>query len=220
MQPHTAWFGEGLTPLVTGFLLSKEAEGCSKCTLADYTNGLAHYGRWLQTEGLDPLGATPTHVKGFLAHLRTITSRRGRPLAPKSILNVYVALRSFYRWAHEDLGAENPMTRVPQPKVQPTLIQSLSREQVAAVLAATETTGQARTVGRRSFAMKRPTAQRDRAIILTLLDSGLRVGELCALRMQDLDLASGRLIIHKGKGGAKGASHIWGARRVRYCGDT
>jgi site-specific recombinase XerD len=104
MQPQTGWFGEKLTPLVTGFFIHPSAKGSSPCTLVDYRTALIHYGRWLEAEEVDPLRCTATGVKRFLAHLRTVTSRRGKPLSPKSILNAYVGLRSFYRWAAEELG--------------------------------------------------------------------------------------------------------------------
>ena len=37
------------------------------------------------------------------------------------------------------------------------------------------------------------TGKRDKAILLTLLDTGLRASELCALRISDVDLKSGRV---------------------------
>ncbi|RIK40840.1 MAG: hypothetical protein DCC55_13885 [Chloroflexi bacterium] len=46
---------------------------------------------------------------------------------------------------------------------------------------------------------ERPTATRDRAIILTLLDSGLRASELCNLDTSDYDQGRGRLHVRAGK---------------------
>ena len=39
-----------------------------------------------------------------------------------------------------------------------------------------------------------PTALRDRAIILTLVDTGIRASELCALRVEDYDESTGRFL--------------------------
>ena len=43
-----------------------------------------------------------------------------------------------------------------------------------------------------------PTGLRNRAIVLTLLDTGARCSEVVALRLEDLDLAAGRLRILAG----------------------
>ncbi len=62
-----------------------------------------------------------------------------------------------------------------------------------------------------------PFAERDRAIILTLVDSGLRASELCALTVGDYDAQRGRLHVAHGKGdkerfvtvGARTQKAIW-----------
>lgn len=47
--------------------------------------------------------------------------------------------------------------------------------------------------------------RRDRAIILTSIDSGLQASELCSLRVADLDQMTGKITIRHGVyGGAKG----------------
>ncbi len=56
------------------------------------------------------------------------------------------------------------------------------------------TTGTGKTV--RS---KRATGDRDKAIMLVLLDTGLRASELCALRIDDYDTDRGRLHVTSGK---------------------
>jgi len=53
--------------------------------------------------------------------------------------------------------------------------------------------------------MRRPTARRDRAIILTLLDTGLRASELVSLGVENVDLKTGKIHVDHGvAGGAKG----------------
>jgi integrase/recombinase XerD len=76
---------------------------------------------------------------------------------------------------------------------------------VAELIKACQFTRQAETKFRQSFKMRRPSAFRDEAIILTLLDTGLRASELCALTLADLDLKAGKLQVRHGvMGGAKG----------------
>jgi integrase/recombinase XerD len=58
---------------------------------------------------------------------------------------------------------------------------------------------------RRSFTMRLRFSQRDQAIILTLIDTGLRAMELCKLLIGNIDLKTGRVEVKHGViGGAKG----------------
>jgi len=56
---------------------------------------------------------------------------------------------------------------------------------------------------REQTANTRPTAERDRLIILTLLSTGIRAEELCGIKFKDLDL-EGRTIKVAGKGRGRG----------------
>jgi integrase/recombinase XerD len=63
---------------------------------------------------------------------------------------------------------------------------------------------EAQTEERHKFIMRRPSANRDQAIVLTLVDTGLRATELCSLTVDDVDLKSGRVTVKHGlTGGAK-----------------
>ena len=65
--------------------------------------------------------------------------------------------------------------------------------------------------------MRRSTGRRDQAVILTLLDTGLRASELSALKIGDVDLKISRMLVKHGRlGGAKGgrgAPSSWAKRR-------
>lgn len=53
--------------------------------------------------------------------------------------------------------------------------------------------------------MRQPSANRDQATVLMLLDTGLRATELCSMTINDVDLKSGKVtILHEVAGGAKG----------------
>ncbi len=193
---------ERLAHLLTGFFLAKQAEGCSPKTIAEYQTDFAHFARWCRAQGkTDPATLGPADLRAFLAHLRTEPNGRGRPLAAKTVYNCWAALRSFYRWLSEEERCPNPMASVPAPKASQPVIEPLSREEVVAILTACESTRAASTKGRAAFAMRRDTALRDRAIVLVLLDAGLRASELCHLTVDDVDLATGRVLVRCGKGG-------------------
>jgi integrase/recombinase XerD len=62
--------------------------------------------------------------------------------------------------------------------------------------------------------MRRATGRRDQAIIMTLLNAGLRASELSALKVGDVDLKRGKVLVKHGRlGGATG-----GKGRIVYLG--
>ncbi len=198
MQPET----NRLAKLLTGFVLSKQAEGCSWGTLHDYQAELVHLGRWMDLHGHhDPAALTTADLKGFLSWVRATPTEQGKLLSPKTIYNIWVALRAFYRWLAEETDMDSPMAKIPAPKTPGRVIDPLTREEVARMVKACDITRPARTTLRQSFSMNRDTASRDKAIILVLLDSGLRASELCSLTFGDVDLATGRIFVRSGKGG-------------------
>jgi integrase/recombinase XerD len=183
----------------TGFFIAKSAEGISKETVLDYTRSLGYFEEWLGDRDVP----SASDLKAFFAWLRERPCGlgTGRKLSPKTVYNAWVALKSFFRWYGQETAADNPMTRVPAPKVPETVIEPLTQEQIASIVRSCDYAKSTQRPGQRAFVRRRPTASRDRAIVLVLLDAGLRASELCALRVDDLDLDIGKLLVRKGKGG-------------------
>lgn len=194
-EQQTSWYAT----YRTGLFIAKQAEGISQETVQDYTGSLGYFAEWLKDGGLP----SPTDLKAFFAWLpeRPNGLDSDRKLSPKTVYNAWVSLKAFFRWYAEETGADNPMAKVPAPKVPETVIDSLTQDEVAAVIKACEYARSTQRAGQRAFAKRRPTAARDRAIVLTLLDAGLRAAELCNLSIDDVDLDSGKLFVRKGKGG-------------------
>jgi len=136
------------------------------------------------------------------------------PLAAKTLRNRWVTLAAFFTWASAEIGIANPMKAIPAPRFEEAPVEPFTKEEIEALLKACEFCHEAKTTDRRRFTMRRATGKRDRALILTLLDTGLRASELCALTIEDVDQKTGHVEVKHGViGGAKG-----GKGRVVYLG--
>lgn len=111
----------------------------------------------------------------------------------------------FFKWALVELNNPNPMINVPAPKFKVAPVEQFTKDEIERMLKACAYTRNAETTERKKFAMKRPTAPRDQAAILTLLDTGLRALEICMLTIRDIDFKTGKVDVKHGViGGAKG----------------
>jgi len=184
-----------------GFLLAKAAEGRSPCTLADYAGSANKLAAWLDARDLGeaPVADLDTHhLRQFLADLR----QRQPPLSPKSLKNVHTFLSSFWSWLGAEFGLPHMVRGTIQaPKAPPPAMKLPTPKDIERMLKACDYAREARTVGRQTFRMRRPTARRDKAIILTLIDTGVRARELCGLTVGDVDLSDGSALVRYGKGG-------------------
>lgn len=193
---------------IQGFLQYKAAEALSPRTVESYKRDLEQWAEYASEVYVSKV--TTADLRGYLVWLRTeykprrITGREG-PLSPKTIRNVWVSLSAFFNWASVEFNIPSPMKAIPGPKFETAPVEPFTREQVEVLLKACQFSDEARTDDRRRFIMRRATWHRDEAILLTLLDAGLRASELCSLVVGDVDKKSGKLQIRHGEGGgAKG----------------
>lgn len=120
-------------------------------------------------------------------------SQLTKPVRPITIKDYFVTLRVMFRWFVEDGALDfDPMDGITKPKVQTEQIRPFSPDQITALLEAA----------------KRSThALRDEAIVLFLLDTGLRASELCNLKQGDVDLIGRRCVV-LGKGNKQRAVYF------------
>ena len=187
-----------LPPSVEQFLEHLRVErNYSSHTLRNYRSDLAAF---LQFAGSrktkDPIPTS--QVLPFAVDHRIIREYLGKLYAERAkattIARKLAALRSFYRYAcREGLVKENPAKLVASPRLPQAL---------PAVLTAEEMNWLVDGVGASEGAGKKPDAlllSRDRLIFELLYGSGLRVSELVGLNLDQVDRASGLLLV-RGKG--------------------
>ena len=154
-------------------------------TLRAYESDLAQFGAFLSEEhsggpAPGPAGIDALAVRGFVARLH----RSG--LGRSSVARKLSAVRSFMENAVREGRIESsPAKTVPTPKVPKRLPRNLTVDEVFALLDGIEGSDEA--------------GIRDRAILEFLYATGLRVGELMSLDLEDLDLA-GETVRVLGKG--------------------
>ena len=149
-------------------------------TLDAYQKDLDKLLNFLEEENIDFRDVKLENLQSFVATLMDVG------IAPRSIARILAGVKSFYKF----LELENEITNNPTE-----LLESPARgEHLPDVLTVEEID---RMIG--SIDMEKAEGQRDRAIIETLYSCGLRVSELCALRISDLYLEEGFIRVH-GKG--------------------
>ena len=185
---------------IEGFLLFAQAEKAT-ATIELYTCclgiALRHFGDVdIETITTDDLIAFMTWLRVDYEPNRLKTSTRiGQSLSDSAIDNHWKTLRSFFRWCEKTLKVNNPAIDLPRKKFDlPEVIPFSQNEIERLIKAATYVKGCQR---------KRPKYQRDRAIIMLLLDTGIRVGEMCRIRMIDVRLDAGEMTIRPFSTGRK-----------------
>lgn len=137
---------------------------------------------WLKQEtGMTESGkVTPKHLNDFLM----VEKKRG--LAVNSLKLEAVALRIFFRFlTARGLISLDPAEKLPLPHLPHSLPQPLSSLDMERLLAA--------PLG------ETPLEVRDRALLELLYASGLRISEICHVRLENMDLEEG-IIRVTGKG--------------------
>src|ERR1700730_8550374 len=186
------------------FELHCRAENMSPRTISAYLAAATQLREFLagRDHSTNPDEITRRDVQAFLTDLIT-------RYADSTAATRYWGLRSFFGWLVDEGELEHsPLDRVKPPRQTERPPDVLDDDEVRALLRASEG---------RSF-----EARRDAAMVRLLFDSGIRVGELISMRLDQLDLRDGRARV-SGKGrrerdvafGARTASDLARYLRVR-----
>jgi len=142
-----------------------------------YDCKLKHFSAWLESQGIaDVIAVTPQVVRDFLAFLQDGHSQGG-------LHAYYRSVKHFLRWCRleYDLSEWEPLKNVQAPRA---LYRPLPTATVGVVKALLKTCRGTRFVDRR-----------DEAMLRGLCDTACRIGEYLALRLQDVHLDDGTVIL-------------------------
>lgn len=138
-------------------------------------------------------------LKIYFTHLKTdyIPVRFNHSMAPLSgsaLDNHWKSLRAFFKWSATELGILRPDLELPRPKYELPDIRPFDPSEIKRLLDAAKV-ADVHPVIRRAYRLKLHNGERDTAIILMLLDTGLRIGEFCRLTVGDVNLEAGEVYV-------------------------
>jgi integrase/recombinase XerD len=147
-------------------------KGLSPNTIQAYGRDIRKFADFANQRNLSTKDVTRSDIVDFLASLYQ------RHLDSRSVARHLVTIRNFFRFALiEGLIEEDPAATIESPKFRRSLPQFLSLEEVERVLQQPDTS----TV----------VGLRDKAMIELMYSCGLRVSELCRLRVSDVQMSEG-----------------------------
>lgn len=163
---------------IDAFLRDCKARQLSPFTLEYYRAGLAAFATFCQAQEIHEVEhITPDTIRAYMLDLEATGHNPGGRHAK------YRAVRVFLNWYIEEVepeGWHSPLAKVKPPKVTQPPIEGVSLADVKALL---DTCG-ADFIG-----------LRDRALILSMLDTGARVREFLSLNFDNLDPIGGGVML-------------------------
>jgi site-specific recombinase XerD len=172
----------------TDFILSRQAALLAENTIRFYRFTAGLFVQWLQGQGVTSAAETSArHVRAYLAELAAAGKADG------TLADHARGIRVMVRFWFAEGYLPAPIT-FQIPKVAKKRLPTLDADNLAAVLAACD-------------------KPRDKALVMLMADSGLRRAEVIALNWGDVDISSGLVRVHRGKGGKARAAVIGAATR-------
>jgi integrase/recombinase XerD len=164
----------------------KVEKGLAPLTVSAYSTDIRQFGEFLGERKRTLLNARRDDVRGFLEQLFS-NSVDGRSVGRK-----LSALRQLYHYLLLDrLIEHDPTLNIASPQQWKILPKSLAREEMLALLGGTASASNQR--------LAPAIALRDRAMLEVFYAGGLRVSELLGIKLEDLKLDFGYVLV-RGKG--------------------
>ena len=195
--------GTSLVSLTKGFVQTQKTDCKSPRTIEYYEGSLKRFLWYVDQEKLpdDARLITQWNIREFLAYVSGETNRWGlsgngsetsrNRASYSTVHHYYCVLKAFFNWCvREDYLQISPLDKIKLANPKLNVIQPYTPQEIERMLTVCETDfrNNAKFIG-----------SRNKAIILMLFDSGLRVSELAGIKLEEVDTEKGWIKV-KGKG--------------------
>ena len=178
-----------LQALMRDHLHALEIQNYSEFTVRGREGHIGFFLAWLEERGItEAIDVTRPVLERYQRYLFHYRKTNGEPLSFRSQHARLVPLRVWFKWmTRQNHILHNPASEIDLPRLGRSLPKNiLSAEEVERVM-----TG---------CAIEEPIGLRDRALLEVLYSTGMRRLEIVRLKLYDLSLDRGLLLINQGKG--------------------
>ena len=184
-----------LAILIESFLIDRRSQGLSPNTIEFYTKKLQYFQKYCERQALTQISQlTSDFIRRYLLELSETHN-------PGGVHACFRPLRTMLYWIEEEeimpTGWKNPIRRVKAPKLPTDPIEPVQIEEVHQLLK----TCQSNYAG-----------VRDKAMMLGLLDTGARAKEFLSINLEDVDMATGAVMIRPSRQRAKTTYGVSGTK--------
>jgi integrase/recombinase XerD len=172
---------------IQGFLdYLKIEKGLAVLTISSYASDLEQFAGFLSGRRRELLAARKDDVRAFLSRLFS------DGVSDRSVARKLSALRHFYKYLLLDrMIQHDPTLDIESPRQWKVLPKSLAGSEIDSMICSTKADHDSE--------LAHALAQRDSAMLETLYAAGLRVSEIVNVKLEDLKLELGHILV-RGKG--------------------
>ena len=178
-----------LQALMRDHLHALEVQHYSEFTVRGRAGHIGFFIAWLEERGItEAIDVTRTVLERYQRYLFHYRKTNGEPLSFRSQHARLVPLRVWFKWmTRQNYILHNPASEIDLPRLGRSLPKNiLSAEEVERVMTLCE--------------IEEAIGLRDRALLEMLYSTGMRRLEIVRLKLYDLSLDRGLLLINQGKG--------------------
>jgi site-specific recombinase XerD len=192
-----------LSSLVKGFILTQRTD-CKSPKTIEYYDGILRRFLWYANQHKWPDDVrliTEWYIREFLAYVSSEINRWGmngngsessrKKATYSTVHHYYCVLKAFFNWCiREDCILESPLVKIKLANPRLNVVRPYTTPEILKLLNVCDYNfkNNAKFLG-----------SRNKAIVLTLLDTGLRISELAGIKLEDIESERGWIKV-KGKG--------------------